>query len=156
MYNSFNLDKELTKVDPVAALTSGIITKEDIGKTVYLSNSVCTCQEWRIAGINHDGTEDTVDLWPKYALNSNGSNGDILFGGYGYCGSNIRALLNCTIYNGFSTQIRNAMQVQSFSDSLLITDKVKIPSLMEVGLSGISTTVVSGTPYELLDRKSVV
>ena len=39
VYNSFNLDKELTKINPVGALCSGKINKDDIGKTVYLSNS---------------------------------------------------------------------------------------------------------------------
>ena len=68
VYSSFNLDKELTKVDPVEALNSGKITKDDIGKTVYLSNSKITCQEWRIADVDHDGMIGSVDLVSKYLL----------------------------------------------------------------------------------------
>ena len=68
VYQSFNLDNELSKVNPVKALTSGKITANDIGKTVYLSNSVSNCQEWIIIGINHDSTSGTVDLISKSSM----------------------------------------------------------------------------------------
>ena len=67
-------------MNPVKALTSGKITKNDIGKTVYISNSNMICQEWVIADINHDDTEGTVDLVMKYLYSITGNNYKMSYG----------------------------------------------------------------------------
>ena len=122
----------MTKVNPVKALTSGQFTTADIGKTVYISNSVAATQEWRIADVNYDSTTGTVDLFPKYILTNTG----IGFGaGNYYKGSSLRTWLNGELYGGFVEEIKNAMKVQSIeSGTDILNDKVKCPSLMELGL----------------------
>ena len=145
VYQSFNLDNELAKVNPVNALTSGKFTANDIGKTVYLSNSAIKCQEWQIADVNHDGTTGTVDLFPKYVLEddtkTNGSSFDSFQFAYSgdYSGSLVRQWLNNNIYSGFADEIKNAMKIQGVvyydynRNYNTLYDKVKLPSLEELG-----------------------
>lgn len=64
----FNIDEELDVVNPIAAIESGKITKRHIGKKIILSNSIFTCQEWIIIGVNSGGDMGTVDLISKTTL----------------------------------------------------------------------------------------
>ena len=144
VYESFNLDTDLGNVNPVKALTSGKITSDYIGKTVYLSNSAADCQEWRIADVNHDSTVGTVDLFPKFTIGSSvfrdTSSGNPKNGEY-YKSSTLRTWLNGDFYNGFTDEIKNAMKIQSFpSNYETLSDKVKCPSLNEVGCTASSKT----------------
>ena len=133
VYESFNLDTDLGNVNPVKALTSGKITSDYIGKTVYLSNSAADCQEWRIADVNHDGTYGTVDLFPKYVLQNSSR---VFANAFRYYKESLlRTWLNEDFYNGFTDEIKSAMKVQNFpSNRETLSDKVKCPSLNEVGL----------------------
>ena len=172
VYNSFNLDKELTKVDPVKALASGKIKKSDIGKTVYLSNSISPCQEWIIADIDHDNTKGTVDIISKYSLTNKSNNwnfGSRTATGYNhpyYYASGIRESINNfrsydgLFPSGFSAEIQNAIKVQDVPCTLKeslnsnVYDKIKLPSLSELGLMGdrnksITYSNNEGTIYPL-------
>ena len=150
VYSSFNLDKEITKVNPIKALISGKFTKDYIGKTIYLSNSASSCQEWLIADIDHDGTNGTVDLFPKYVLCST----ERLQGGTSLYYLQIKPMLNIlnrTIYNGFTSEIKSAMldiptpyyayYVSGGSNPVVqyINHKIKIPSCPELGIQAWST-----------------
>ena len=141
IYNSFNLDKELTKVDNVSVLTSGKITKEDIGKTVYLSNSATSCQEWVIADVDHDSASGTVDLFSKYIVKEStqinsayGLNADPSKDGL------YREWLNTNLYNGFATIVRTSLKDQVYKNvnGKDASDKVKCPSATEVGCLGVA------------------
>ena len=128
------------------ALTSGKITSDYIGKTVYLSNSVITCQEWIIADVNHDSTSGTVDLISKTTLTNDKTQFNI--NGLIYKSSTLDTYLESTVYNGFSASIKNAlnnMSVPSYTGSSydyddstkvvtsIIERHVIAPSLIEVG-----------------------
>ena len=159
VYSSrLNIDQELTSVNPVKALSSGQITKNDVGKTVYLSNSQCATQEWRIADVNHDGAYGTVDLFPKYVLQNTArafsSNNNV------YKNSSLRTWLNGDFYNGFTNEIKNAMKVQSFpSNGETLSDKVKCPSLNEVGCRDASVAapycLEEGTIYPIFGTQQL-
>ena len=147
IYESFNLDKELTQVNPVAALTSGKIRKSDIGKTVYLSNSFnAACQEWQIADINRDGTIGTVDLVSKYVLHDGSmwsfdDDGSSIIT---YRSSKARKTVN-DFYNYFTDQVKNAIKTQQVvSNGSYYEDKVRMPSLTEVGCRCYSNGTTNG------------
>ena len=163
-----DIDKELTKVNPIKALASGLFTTADIGKTVYLSNSLTVCQEWRIAGINHDGTSGTVDLISKYTLLGVGN--EITYvstynNSYTrYEDSNVRSKL-LSIYNGFSSEIQNASvdtttQTSSWNSNgggyiySVIHDKIKAPSCTELGVAtDYYPSLSEGSAYEIFGGK---
>ena len=129
--------------------------KDDIGKTVYISNSVAACQEWRIADINHDDTTGTVDLFPKYLLEDTVrpfSDGTIY-----YKNSNLRTWLNTTFYDGFTEEVKNAIKTQSFpSNYETLNDKVKCPSITEIGSRDSlyeACTIEEGTIYPIFGNQ---
>ena len=155
VYESFNLDTDLGNVNPVKALTSGKITSDYIGKTVYLSNSAADCQEWRIADVNHDGTYGTVDLFPKYVLQNTARAFDSST--QYYKKSSLRTWLNGDFYNGFTNEIKNAMKVQNFpSNEETLSDKVKCPSLNEVGCNdSMSNCTVEGAIYPIFGTQQL-
>lgn len=135
VYESLNIDQELGNVNPVKALTSGKITSDYIGKSVYLSNSVVACQEWRIADINHDGIVGTVDLFPKYVFQDSINFSICSTMNTPYSRTNVRSWLNGTFYNGFDDTVKNAIKTQTFiSDDDSLSDKVKCPSIIELGV----------------------
>ena len=137
VYSGVNVDRDIQKVNPVKLLNSGKISKDDIGKTVYLSNANTPCQEWLIADVNHDIEDGSVDLVPKYILGE-----QINYGNGYYYQSNLKKWLNGTILAGFTDDVYNAMiemQYKSHKNSdsaIYLTDKVKCPNLIEVGVTG--------------------
>ena len=151
VYSSkIDIDKELTKVNPIKALTSGEFTKDDIGKTVYLSNSKYACQEWRIADINHDGAFGTVDLFPKYLIASHAMVYNYNTNGIPYyTKSELRSDLNGNYYSGFADNIQDKIMYQIYTtDDSTICDKIKCPSLNEVGLN-YDYSRVEGSMYPI-------
>ena len=163
VYSSrINIDQEIANANPVKALTSGQFTTADIGKTIYLSNSAVACQEWRVADINHDGTSGTVDLFPKYTLTSSSTT----FGGSQiYANSSVRTWLNGTVLGGFTAEVQNAMKVQNFpSNGTTLSDKIKCPSLDEVGCHNVSSirsdyggdyVITEGTIYPIFGAQQL-
>ena len=137
VYNSFNVDEELTKVNPIDALQSGKIKKSDIGKTVYLSNTATTCQEWRIADVNHENT-NSVDLIIKYT--DDPSTRYNIYGGDGYFyNSKYDRSIN-QIRTGFTNPVKAAMAYMDFTEDKDIygrghsaISKIKAPSAAELG-----------------------
>ena len=113
--------------------------------------------------MNHDNTTGTVDLISKYSMstiNTYWQSDDTLATGGGkgtgqvgaYCNSDLREWLNTTLYDGFASDIQNIMSyiydlslseqqtVKSGNltyciDKNNISDKVKAPSLTELGIS---------------------
>lgn len=129
LLNLFSLSGKHHEKEVLELLTSKSLTTNDIGKIVILNNNATDCNEWIISRINED---NTVDLFPKYVLNNSMKFGDTNV----YKDSNIREWLNGEFLNGFSDDVKNAMKVQSFeSNDEILEDKVKCPSLNEVGLT---------------------
>ena len=119
-----------------------------------------SCQEWRIADINHDNTSGTVDLFPKYVLEnnrrafvSNDQIGTDTCAVYSY--SLLRKWLNNDFYNGFADSIKASIKIQEIISSPIgllsetLHDKVKCPSVTEVGIEYGSYTSVEGKVYPI-------
>ena len=146
----------MNKVNPIAALTSGKITSAHIGKTVYLSNSAITCQEWVIADVNHDGTSGTVDLFGKYVLNNNDFSiqYNTVYSSV-YKGSNLDNYLESTVYNGFTTEVKNALNnMNVVSNGETLQRHVVAPSLREVGNNYPDHVLEEGTIYPIFSPAS--
>ena len=124
---------------------------------MYLSNSQCAIQEWRVADVNHDGTTGTVDLFPKYLLENTGRVFDKTIHSQYYDYSDLRTWITTTLYNGFTTEVQNAMKVQSFpSNGETLNDKVKCPSLDEVGCNyNERYCIVEGTIYPIFGTQQL-
>lgn len=160
IYESYNLDKELTKIDPVRALTSGEITSDYLGRSVYLSNSIAPNQEWVIAGVNHDNTSGTVDLISRYTLLQNTTTYSSTGTSY-YDDSTLRKYLNDTIYNSFADKIKTAMSQITTSyyrsnEWKTLQEHIKIPSLYELGFNDQNSTIrpyhqLEGNKYPIFD-----
>ena len=123
---------------------------------MYLSNSVSNCQEWRIAGINHDNTSGTIDLISKYAVKTN-----IAWNSTAFINSNVRKWLNGDMLGGFDSSIRDIMKYIKYDGSSSTTykadsmqDKIKCPSIYELGFNtgGIGQYYPPlGSPYPVFD-----
>ena len=156
-----NTKAAISLINPVKALSSGKITKDYIGKVVYLRNSNMANQEWIIADVNHDGTNNTVDLVTRCIINfdrtSENTDVDRPFGDNAvYETSTIRSLLNSTIYNGFDNCVKNALKdLNVASNGKILHDKVKLLSLKELCLkprssaTNFSGYVQEGNEYPL-------
>lgn len=147
------VDEALEQVDPVDILTSGRITTDDLGKTVYLSNSAIVCQEWIIADVNHDNTTDTVDLISKTTLDNydkkmswDGSN----WAGVYYIGSGVDTYLENTVYNGFSDSIKNAINYAVVPEYPKVQRHVILLSSKEFGYMSYSNKE-EGTVYPIFE-----
>ena len=75
----------------------------------------------------------------KYILSSDFMNYSAEYGGRNYNTSIVRSYLVNTIYKAFSDDIKNILKDQTiyytYNDETYITDKIKCPSLHEVGLT---------------------
>lgn len=162
IYESFNVDRELTKIDPVDILQSGKITKKDIGKTVYLSNSVITCQEWQIADVDHAGISGTVDLISKYCIGDDTVNGGNYYLGYRYMYDSVlssgsflelRSDIGPSpnwIFSKFSTSVQNALEdidKRTINGKNAGGYKMKIPTAMNLGFTKSSYIHNKNTYY---------
>ena len=122
---------------------------------MYLSNSAIKCQEWVIADVNHDGTSGTVDLFSKTLLHGP-NDGGINFSYYGsetniYNGSKLDDYAESTVYNGFATEVRNALNYMNVaSNGETIQRHVVVPSFTEFG-GGI---IEEGTVYSMYNAYS--
>ena len=147
VFNGIDVDRGLTKVNPIRTLKSGKFTKDDIGKTVYLSNSSSQCQEWVIADVNHDDEDGSVDLFPKYVLVETVP--DITYGTQiTYFTTKLRRYLNDIFIYGFTDDVRNSLSYLEYKyvnttskKDVTMSDKIKPPTQLEVGVysSGYSS-----------------
>lgn len=143
-----------SEMDPAEYLSSGKVTKDDIGKTVHLTNDVVPENEWLIADVNHDGNANTIDLISKYVFTVDSSKVDK---SSLYENSAIRTYLNGEFYNKFYQSIKNIMvpiTVPRIDGS--ISDKVMIPTLKELGVGYYknadyrkNTVLNDGTTYPI-------
>ena len=130
---------------------------------MYLSNSDSPCQEWIIADINHDNTEGTVDLFPKYILDKTAmsycsttiTGTDVIC----YKRSNVRSYLVGKIYNGFNDEIKNAIIPQHFSiryysNIEYLDDNVRCPSYTDIGI--IYNETRDGITYTAYDEEGTI
>ena len=109
--------------------------------------------------MNHDGTTGTVDLFPKYLLENTTRIFDINTQYYKNSYLSLRTWLTTTFYNGFTTEVQNAIKVQSFpSNGETLNDKVKCPSLNEIGCRDSSVTpycIEEGTIYPIFGTQQL-
>ena len=118
-----------------------------IFKNVSIPNDYCMIDEWRIIGINHDGTNNTIDLISDISaiepmVFDNESNI--------YEDSSIRKYLNNDFYNGFDNNVKNMMkEMEVISNNKILKDKVKLLSMTELGLEDYDKNICKneGNPY---------
>ena len=140
---------KILRSDPVAALTSGKLDERFIGVMVTLPNSAITCQEWMIADVNHDGTSGTVDLFSKTTL-TNGTIIQFSTSSQIYKNSNLDNYLESTVYNGFATEVKNALNLMDVeSNRETIQRHIVAPSLTEVGNSYPNDVIQEGAIYPI-------
>lgn len=168
IFSTVNVDRDLTKVNPYKLLKSGKITNEDIGKTVYLTNSESPCQEWIIAGVNHDSEDGSVDLIAKYTVND-----DIAFASStsaAYTNGTLRKWLNETFLQGFDPDIIDGMDCMKYTVNTYISnggsaktskvldvyDRVKTPSMIEMGITPLTDDKNGGSTYPIFGMASAI
>lgn len=133
--------------DLIWLIDNGYISKDLIGKKVYIYNSFCKTQTWIIIGINHDKTKNTIDLISESLVMDN-----IIFSisSNKYDKSNIRKKINKLI-DGFDISIQDyLMNMDIKTDNYINNDKIKILSMTELGLEDYHSDIVKyeGEPYE--------
>ena len=130
-------------------LDNDLVSELLLNKKVCLPNYNSNTNIWRIIGINHDGTNNTIDLrseisaiQPMIFDNSTSI----------YENSSIRKYLNEEFYNGFSEEVKSMMRIMEVSSNgKLLEDKVKLLSMSELGLDDYSEFILKGEgdPYPI-------
>lgn len=158
-YNELKNGTVLTESQWLEFLNNGgiaaVIQNNDqtnfINKQVKINNNQASNNEnWIIGDFNHDNTNDTCDLTPNKAITSMSFGSNV-----SYADSTIRAWLNGTYLNGFSSNVRNklvTMLVSSEGNSL--SDKVKIFSATEVGGNASTNMEIEGIRYPIFTLDS--
>lgn len=126
-------------------------TSSFIGKNVTLSNSVVSnYTSWKIADFNHDSSGDTVDLIQNNTIYST------TFGnGQYYNGSTVRTWLLDTYLPGFSTNVKNKLQIMTVTTNGSDTsDKIKLLSGTEIGATHTYMLTGEGTKYPIFTSSS--
>ena len=97
-------------------------------KFVYLTNSIWS-GNWRVIGINHDGTSDTVDLMPTKIMGGRNSTSDYFTDCYDFSSNSqlyhkngnsndyLRYYIENDIVNGFDSNIRNRLTTFNYTCS---------------------------------------
>ena len=145
-----------TEADMLKILNNGWYYRIFVGSEVQLNNSTATTNIYQIIDMNHDNTNNTFDLMSKYTVKDN-----VTFGQNQYYNnaSSPRVWLNGDYYNGFSTDIKNHMQTMAVAwNNTTLNDKVKLPSVTELGFAGASTSWnIEGAPYYInLNPRKVI
>lgn len=143
-------DEELT-IDPTVMemdeayfldiINAGLQDQMSIGATITGVTDGGTCGTYRVIDVNHDGTNNTVDIISTTQV------GSMAFGSNQiYANSNVRAWLNDTYMNSFSTNMKAAMKTMAVStNGTTVNDKIKAPSMTEFGSDSAQT--VEGNKY---------
>ena len=137
----------LTINDIKYIINNKLVSNLLLGKKVIIPNDKSETNEWLIIGVNHDITNNTIDLRSNIAAITDkvfDNNSNI------YESSYIRKLLNEEFLNGFSDDIKSMMQYMNVSSNgKTLSDKVKLLSMSELGLDDYSSNIVKGegTPY---------
>lgn len=137
----------LTINDIKYIINNKLVSNLLLGKKVIIPNDKSETNEWLIIGVNHDITNNTIDLRSNIAAITDkvfDNNSNI------YESSYIRKLLNEEFLNGFSNDIKSMMQYMNVSSNgKTLSDKVKLLSMSELGLEDYSSDIVKGEgiPY---------
>ncbi len=137
-----------TEADMLKILNNGWYYRIFVGSEVQLNNSTATTNIYQIIDMNHDNTNNTFDLMSKYTVKDN-----VTFGQNQYYNnaSSPRVWLNGDYYNGFSTDIKNHMQTMAVAwNNTTLNDKVKLPSVTELGLPTSTKYSLEGNIYNIL------
>lgn len=121
----------------IEVINNGYASQLPLGCLITLNNARCNTYE--VIGVNHDGTENTVDLMAHTQV------GNEKFGSSQiYSSSSIRTWLNNDYFNMFDSSIRNISKTMSVitNGSDTVNDYVKLLSATEIGAS--STTIFTG------------
>ena len=102
---------------------------------------------FKIIGINHDGTNNTIDLRSSIATIE-----DMYFDSKSniYEDSSIRKYLNTDYYDSFSSEAKAMIQIMDVSSNgKILKDKVKLLSMTELGLEDYHNDILKGegNPY---------
>ena len=162
-YTSIMTESIMVEDEFLDIIQDGLQDKIKIGTEIILENPVGSKTIWVVAGVNHDSTNGTVDLISKYLVQANDKYD--YSGVYGntniYKFSDLRSWLNDTYIKGFSKEIQNNLKpIETVTDSngeLFTTiDKVKIPSMTEVGIGTNNISFIpenkEGEKYPLFDK----
>ena len=125
-------------------------TSHFIGKNVTINNTVIsTYKSWKIADFNHDSSGDTTDLIQNNAIAS------YKFGNsQNYSNCDARTYLINTYLPGFSTDIKNKIQIMNVSTHhnsngfITLNDKIKLLSMTEMAVTGASA-YAEGNQYPI-------
>ena len=141
----------LTLSDIKYILNNNLVSELLLNKKVLIPNSNSETSVWTIIGINHDGTNNTIDLrseisaiQPMIFDNSTSI----------YENSSIRKYLNEEFYNGFSEEVKSMIQTMKVkSNGKILEDKVKLLSMTELGLDDYNREFIlknEGNPYPVI------
>ena len=155
--SSFNQVKVLSEDDFIRIIDDGDQESLSVGTIVHLDNILSQNNLWQVAGINHDGTSGTVDLVSAGVLVPSTMigppptvNKQLAYGKTNvYQYSNIREYLIDEYINGFSNKVRSRLKTMKVTSETHtngirdLEDKIKIPSMNELGISNDVCTGLS-------------
>ena len=119
-------------------INNGLVSKDLLGFKVSIPNPYLDSYLWEIIGINHDGTENTIDLRSCYSLKVEYFDNASKY--YKYSIS--RRFLNGKFYDKFDDQIKSMiMKMNVISNNEELEDYVKIISMTELGLDDFSSNI---------------
>ena len=162
LVNTLLTKTSLTEEEFLKIVNAGKQSSLKLNTRVTLSNSNGKSNLWLVAGINHDGTTDTVDLIAKNMIQNNLTDASIgkLESRQPYKETVIYSWLNNTYITGFSTNIKNClkfMEVDTDIDGTIVTtqDKIKLLSMNELGFDTATATnmptTLEGTMYPIFE-----
>ena len=140
----------ITLSDIKYILDNNLVSELLLNHMILIPNSNSETDIWTIIGVNHDNTENTIDLrseisaiQPMIFDNSTSI----------YENSSIRKYLNEEFYNGFSEEVKSMMRIMEVaSNGKILGDKVKLLSMTELGLSDFHKDICKneGNPYPVI------
>ena len=128
-------------------INNGLVSDLLLHHKVFIPNSESKTELWEIIGINHDGTNNTIDLRSSIAAIE-----DMYFDSKSniYEDSSIRKYLNTDYYDSFSSEAKAMIQIMDVSSNgKILKDKVKLLSMTELGLDDYHSDILKGegNPY---------
>lgn len=126
-------------------IDNGHVSNLLLGKKVFIHNPLCESKNWVIIGVNHDGTENTVDLRAEVAALKVDQ-----FGNSNYYEDSTLDKALVKMSEGFPEPVKDRMQVMDvITNGSVIERKIKVLSMTELGLEDYSDYIEKGegNPY---------
>ena len=126
-------------------IDNGHVSNLLLGKKVSIHNPLCESKNWVIIGVNHDGTENTVDLRAEVAALKVDQ-----FGNSNYYEDNTLDKALVKMSEGFPEPVKYRIQVMDvMTNGSVIERKIKALSMTELGLEDYSDYIEKGegNPY---------